>query len=324
MTSPDRPSPTRTAALTVGTPLALLVAAGVIVSSWSARLPSPVAVHWGLMGVDGTASSLTGLLVAVLGTAAALSALVAATAVLGSPPPFTRRMAAATSVWSAAFLGGVLVALTWSQLDLADAHDARLPAGGLAIVTAASVLLALGAAALTPGDPAHAVAGPIPADARRTAVRADERVVWTGSVRSVATDALSAAWVALTVVATVLAGRAAVLALLVVPVALVLLGGWRVTIDRSGIWARGLLGVPRTGLALDQVVRADVTAIRPLREFGGFGVRSNLHGHYGLVLRKGEAIVVQRAGGGVFVATVDGARAGAALLNGLAERGREK
>jgi len=40
------------------------------------------------------------------------------------------------------------------------------------------------------------------------------------------------------------------------------------------------------------------------------------------VLRAGDAIAVQRAGGGVFVATVDGADDPVALLNGLADRAR--
>ena len=52
------------------------------------------------------------------------------------------------------------------------------------------------------------------------------------------------------------------------------------------------------------------------------GIRSDLKGRYGLVLRAGDAIAVQRAGGGVFVATVDGADDAVALLNGLADRAR--
>lgn len=60
--------------------------------------------------------------------------------------------------------------------------------------------------------------------------------------------------------------------------------------------------------------------LHPLREFGGWGIRSDLKGRYGLVFPAGDAIAVQRAGGGVFVATVDGTADAVALLYGLADR----
>jgi len=44
-----------------------------------------------------------------------------------------------------------------------------------------------------------------------------------------------------------------------------------VTVVRTGLWARSLLSTPRTGVALDKVVRADVVTLHPLREFGGWG-----------------------------------------------------
>jgi hypothetical protein len=110
----------------------------------------------------------------------------------------------------------------------------------------------------------------------------------------------------------------------VVPLLLVLTGRWRVTVDRTGLRARGVLGWPSAVVALDEVVRADVVRVDPLREFGGWGFRSDLKGRYGLVLRTGEAISVERAGGGAFVATVDGARAAVSLLNALADRERAK
>jgi hypothetical protein len=106
---------------------------------------------------------------------------------------------------------------------------------------------------------------------------------------------------------------------------LMVLGRWRVTVDHTGLLARAVLGWPRAGVALDEVVRADVVRVRPLREFGGWGFpRAGRKGRYGLVLRAGEAIAVERAGGGVLVVTVDGAGDAAALLNALAARARAK
>jgi hypothetical protein len=232
-------------------------------------------------------------------------------------------MAAAVSNWLAAFLGGMLVVTAWIQLDVADAYLARdFPVGAIGVVVLLSLLLGVGAAALMPADPVPADPGPVPADASRTPLLVDERVIWTTTVRMRGTDEVTAAATALVVVAVVLTGRPALLGLLLIPVQLIVFGRWRVTVDRTGLWARSLLGAPRTGVALGEVVRADVVPLHPLREFGGWGIRSDLKGRYGLVLRAGDAIAVQRAGSGVFVATVDGAADAVALLNGLADRAR--
>jgi hypothetical protein len=322
MTAPARVSRGRTIALTVGAPVLLMAAAGTLVLSWSARLPDPVASHWGLHGVDGT-SSLAALLAGSLVIGTLLTVLVAGIALFGGQPAFTRRMAAAMSTWLAAFLGGMLIVTAWIQLDVADAHLARdFPLGAIGGVVLLSLLLGAGAAALTPADPVPATAGPVPADAFRTPLLADERVMWTATVRMRGTDEATAVAIVLLVVGVVLTGQPALLGFLLVPVLLIVLGRWRVTVDRTGLWARCLLGAPRTGVALAEVVRADVVHLHPLREFGGWGVRSDLKGRYGLVLRAGDAIAVQRAGGGVFVATVDGAADAVALLNGLADRAR--
>ena len=242
-----------------------------------------------------------------------LTVLVGGIALFEGQPAFTRRMATATSTWLAAFLGGLLIVTTWSQLDVPDAYSARdLPVGGVVLVVLVSVLLGIGAVAL------------MPADASRTPLLADERVVWTATVRLRGTDEVTAVAIVLVVAAAVLTGQPAILGFLLVPALLVLLGRWRVTVDRTGLWARSLVGAPRTGVALGEVVRADVVPLHPLREFGGWGIRSDLKGRYGLVLRAGDAIAVQRAGGGVFVATVDGADDAVALLNGLADQARAR
>jgi hypothetical protein len=183
------------------------------------------------------------------------------------------------------------------------------------------LLLGTGGAALMPADPVPPDPGPVPADAARATLRADERVIWTATVRMRGTDEVTAVATVLVVVAVVLTGQPALLGFLLIPVLLIVLGRW-VTADRTGLWARSLLGAPWTGVAFGEVVRADVVPLHPLREFGGWGIRSDLKGRYGLVLRAGDAIAVQRAGGGVFVATVDGADDAVALLNGLADRAR--
>ena len=322
MTAPARVSRGRMIALTVGAPVLLMAGAGTLVLSWSSRLPDPVASHWGLHGVNGT-SSLAALLATSLAIGTLMSVLVAGIALFGGQPAFTRRMAAGMSTWLAAFLGGMLIVTAWVQLDVVDAYLVRdLPLGAIGAVVAVSLLLGIGAAALMPADPVPATPGPVPEDASRTPLLADERVVWTATVRLRGADEATAVAIVLVVVAAAIAGEPGLLGFLTIPGVLILLGRWRVTVDRTGLWARCLLGVPRTGVALGEVVRADVVPLRPLREFGGWGIRSDLKGRYGLVLRAGDAIAVQRSGGGVFVATVDGADDAVALLNGLADRAR--
>jgi len=300
----------------------LLAGAGTLVLSWSARLPKPVASHWGLHGVNGT-SSLAALLGGWLVIGTLLTALLGGIALFGGQPAFTRRMAAAASTGLAAFLSGMLVVTAWIQLDVTNAYLARdFPLGAIGVVVLLSLLLGAGAAALMPTDPVSADPQPVPADASRTPLRADERVIWTATVRISGIDEVTAVATALVVVGVVLSGQPAFLGFLLIPVQFIVFGRWRVTVDRTGLWARSLLGAPRTGVALDQVVRADVVPLHPLREFGGWGIRSDLKGRHGLVLRAGDAIAVQRAGGGVFVATVDGADDAVALLSGLADRAR--
>ena len=322
MTAPAPVFRGRIIALTMGAPVLLMAGAGTLVLWWSARLPDPVASHWGLHGVDGT-SSLAALLGGWLVIGTLLTALLGGIAFSGRRAAFTRRMAAAIGTSLAAFLGGILVVSAWIQLDVAEAYLARdFPVGAIVIVVLLSALLGALAAALMPAAPAPATPGPVPADASRTPLLVDERVIWTATVRMRGTDEVTAVSIVLVVVAVVLTGQPALLGFLLIPALLIALGRWRVTVDRTGLWARSLLGAPRTGVALGEVVRADVVPLHPLREFGGWGIRSDLKGRYGLVLRAGDAIAVQRAGGGVFVATVDGADDGVALLNGLADRAR--
>ena len=260
-----------------------MAGAGTLVLWWSARLPDPVASHWGL------ARRRWNLFA-------------------GSTP---RRLARHRNTADCP---------SWWDREAYLAQD--FPVGVIVIVVLLSVLLGALAAAPMPAAPMPATSGLVPADASRTPLLVDERVISTATVRMRGTDEVTAVSIVLVVVAVVLTGQPALLGFLLVPALLIALGRWWVTVDHTGLWARSLLGAPRTGVALGEVVRADVMPLHPLREFGGWGIRSDLQSRYGLVLRAGDAFAVQRAGGGVFVDTVDGADDGVALLNGLADRAR--
>jgi len=57
-----------------------------------------------------------------------------------------------------------------------------------------------------------------------------------------------------------------------------------------------------------------------MTQFGGWGIRLGLDGRLGVVLRRGDAIQIERAGTRTLVVTVDDAATGAALLKALAAR----
>lgn len=115
---------------------------------------------------------------------------------------------------------------------------------------------------------------------------------------------------------------AAVLALVLGPMLVAVLS-WTVTVDRTGFTARSGLRWPTLHVLLDEVEHAEVVTVRPVRDFGGFGLRTAMDGRTGAVLRPDPALKVHRSEGRVMVVTVDDAQTGAALLNTLAARTRQ-
>ena len=59
-----------------------------------------------------------------------------------------------------------------------------------------------------------------------------------------------------------------------------------------------------------------------LLKVGGWGLRGNVRGQFGVIQRAGEALQVRRGDGSSFVVTIDRAAEPAALLNTLADRSR--
>lgn len=327
----------------VGAVVAVAVGAPVV-WAWSVadRLPDEVARHWGARGqVTGTWS--LGSQLALLSAIAALSAGACGwVAVVGRQPTTIRRMLAGTGVWTATVLAASQIAALAGQLDLGDPFDAPAPGGGLALGAVVGLVLGSAVAALA-REPEHgvrAVGTPAP-DLPRLAPGGDrgsegdlssdrDRAGDLGDAGAAPTwEAAPAASRGLLVVAgVVLVGSALPLvvgtwwplvigATVLVPI--VGLSRFRVRIDPAGLVARSgpvtLLRVP-----LDEVAGADVVDhLDPFWEFGGWGLRVDVHGRTGLVSRAGEALVVTRADGSQVVATVDDARGAAATLNTLAD-----
>lgn len=312
-----------TTALALGVPAALAAATVAVALGWRDRLPDPVASHWGPDGVDGS-SSVVGLLIPLVGMTLVFAAALWAVGFFWGRAAMTRRFATGTAVWVATFVDGLTILMLAAQLDVATAADARDLGAGLAAVIVGALAVALVVAWLVPGDQRQPSDAPIPAGARRLPLPESETATWVQQVQWV-----NPVWLVVGSLAFAVAIGAAArswwlavaLAAFLVPL-LVTATAWTVTVDRHGLAARSRLPRPRIIVPLEEVEVAQVVQVDPLREFGGWGLRTGLGGRVGVVVRKGAALEVVQTGGRRVVVTVDDAATGAALLNTLAARTR--
>lgn len=305
--------------------LGLVLAASAVVWSWRDSLPDPIATHWGLAGTPDGFMSLGALMAAAALLTVACGALFGAVGLWWGQAAATRRLAAAGTVWIGALSAMLLVTTTAAQRGLDD--SARATVSGSAMAFSIVVPLAVGtiAAFCVPGDPrTPAGATPVPADAVRIELAEGERAVWLVRVGGGAGLVIGAVSVVGTVV---LAVALQAWAMLVVPVLLAglfaAMFAFTVRVDSAGLSVRSALGWPGTHVPAEEVLRASVTRVdRPIVEYGGYGWRTGRGGRVGVVLRRGEALLVERTGERSFLVTVDDAARGAALLNTVAERAR--
>lgn len=308
--------------LTAAVPLVFLAISLVLMSSWSDRLPNPVATHWGSGGVDATGTR-AGLVVPFVGAVVALTALFTVIGLWSGAEALGRRLAAGVGVGVTAMLCSLMLTLTYGQLDLDDALRAPSPTVLqmllcllIAFVSGALAALAAGA------DPALPAAGPADPDAPRAELALGESAMWTGVAASVPMLWLGIVLTGgLVLVPLFTVGAAAAVPVGIV-VGLLVVGSsyWRVTVDRRGLRCVGVFGMPRLSVPLGEVESARETEVRALRDYGGYGLRMGRGGRPGVILRKGAALEVRRTGGRGLVVTVDRAGEAAALLNSLAER----
>jgi hypothetical protein len=169
----------------------------------------------------------------------------------------------------------------------------------------------------------------VPDRAGRLPLGTDEHATWVRTVEMPALPWAMGIGVGLAVLLgalALLAGRTVgwvtVVTLVLATALMVLLGRWTITVDHSGLTARSVLPRPRTEVPLDEVESAEVIDVQPFAQFGGWGYRIAASGRVGIVVRRGEGILVHRTGGRQLVVTVDDAATGAALLNTLADRAR--
>jgi len=327
-TTTARPRPPHrlmTSLWSLAVPAALAGATALWARTERARLPEPLAVHWGTEGPDraGTFTELVTLPLAVVAPLFTL-AMWALAFFLGHAA-LTRRIAAASSVWCAAMVSGVTATTIAVQLDAPDWTAAGdLALGSLLSAVGATALAAL-AAWLSPGDAPQPTSEPLPAGTARLELGEHELASWVRPVQQAGLGWLTALIVALCTVLGLATRSWAAALVLAVTLSIPLLGltAWTVTVDRRGLTVASRLGRPRLLVPLEEIERVGVREVNPVREFGGWGVRTSVTtGSTGVVLRSGEAIEIHRTGGRRFLVTVDDAERGAALLATLAERGR--
>ncbi len=303
--------------------LAVVGAAAITVWSWRAELPDPVASHWGAAGRPDGFTSLAPLVAWTLGLGAALVILFGATTWGLGQTAVIRRIAAAATIWSALFLSIVVVGSLEIQRGLTDARQAGGVDGVLLIAFLGSLLPAAVTAAVVPGDPPRPTSEAVPADAPRVRLIEGERAVWISRIASPAAFVVAIPVGLLFIVLAVITRAWGMLvAPTVIALVLVALSAFVVRVDRDGLTVRSAIGWPRYRVPLDELVRAGVTQVAPMRDFGGWGWRVGRGGRVGIVLRKGEALEVIRTGGRSLVITLDDAATAAGLLNALADRAR--
>lgn len=325
----NQPLPHRRRAWLLGVlvPVLVTAAAWVVIARLTPRMPDEVAVHWGPSGVDRT-GSVAELLVPTAVISGISLVVLAGFSVLAGRQALTRRLTIGLAVGLAVLFAGTTLASVVVQLDVTTATDAGSPDGWLVVAILAAAVLGTGAGALAGADPALPATGAHAQDAPTTDLPVGQRAVW---VRTVSGLGRTATWLVVVVgavaaVALWLLADTLIPLVTAVPLLVLLLTttSWQVQVDERGLTALGTFGWPRVHVPAGEVERADVTAVRPFPEFGGWGLRTNISGTVGVVIRTGEGIAVERSGGRHLVVTVDDAANGAALLNTYAARARSQ
>ena len=304
-------------------PLAVTMAAVVLMLSWLPDLPNEVISHWGIDGADGFAGPVNYPIVFGITGVLASVALGIATLFSASKGELTwvLKVLALLPLWLTVFLGIVASWLLGAQRVSSEGVDSpALPI--LVGFVVASALAVIGWFILPVADrPVRGAPSPAPT----LPIAAGERVLWTGLATS------STALI-------VIIGGVALFATALVAVAIVLTGGrywflvfapvliiflvissfaWRVRVDQRGVEVRSIVGVPRFFIPLSKVESASVAEINPIGDFGGWGLRWGGGGRMGVVLHRGAALEVHRTDRRSLVVTIDRPEDAAAVVNGL-------
>ena len=314
-----------TTVIALGIPAVMVTAVVIVALAWRQELPDPIATHWGPSGEADRfgpfGPHVTAHAVIVMLFAAGLWAI----GFFWGREAMTRRFVAGAAAWFAGVLSGVLLGNLSIQRGLTDATEVGTADGPLLFAFAVGTVAAVLAAWAVPGDRRRPTHDPLPEGAATLDLGADEQATWVQEVGQSGLVVVLGGIVTFAVVMALVTQQWAMIAAITTALGLLLavMLRWTVTVDHNGLTARSLLRRPGVQVPLDEVVVAEEVQVDPLREFGGWGLRTGRGGRTGVVVRKGSSLQVRRTGGRVLVVTVDDAATGAALLNTLAARARQ-
>lgn len=314
--------------LSVALPLAVAGALWALTALLLPSLPSLITIHWGPSGPDGFANPLllpVWLLAAVLGIQL-LIAFLSWIGQRGTAPQTSDwpRMLVTGTVMFTVLLGLGFLATLISQLGLSDPRLASLWPTLLGI--AGGILLAVPLTLLSwKRFPSIAAphAAPKAQDLPSIALSPTEHVFWSRT-------AAPPAWLVIGVIGLVVALLAGLaisgspfwlhLTVGVVFAAIFGILSWKVTINDHSVSVRSLWGFPKFSFAISSLTAAQSTAVRPLAEFGGYGIRTALSGRWGVIANHERALELFPEGKSAFVVTVKDSETAAQLINGIRAR----
>ena len=302
-------------------PLVLVATTAATVVVLSPDLPGPVATHFGLSGAADGFMSVPALLFFTVGIQVALGGLLGALATSASRAVPAARAIMGLPAGLVAFIGALVVVTLLPQRGLEQASSATI--GGGALPLALGIALAAGrrgSSRAPPPPPPGSATGHAPASAPRTDLGGGAGV-WRGSTRTGrAVPALISVVVLLAVVLSWAAGPVIVLPFMLLPLGALLASlRFSVAIGPAGVGLRGVLGWPRTLVAIDTITHADVEQVTPMA-YGGWGWRVRLDGRTAIVTSAGPGLVIHRADAPAIVVTIDDADRAAGVVNQLVDR----
>ncbi|HEX4057174.1 MAG TPA: DUF1648 domain-containing protein [Galbitalea sp.] len=320
----------RLLAVAVLAPLVLTIAGVLITAELAATGPPRIATHWGFAGAPNGFGSPYTYPILIAAISIALIVLLGGTSVLAAHrAPLTRvlKLLAITPIWITVLLGVGLGGALLEQRTVASVSHAQSPgfallvgAVGATIISAASWFV-LPRAQKSPTEAETVSVAPVQ-------LADGERASW------IRTTSASRPILFVFVGIGVILGAAEILVVtasgqqvwwfLIVPVVvlLILLSNlaFTVRIDSRGVRIRSVVGFPSISIPLDNLVSANVTDVLAFTQYGGWGLRFNLNGRLGIILRSGEALEVHRRKGLTVVITIDDATTAAGLVNALVKR----
>ncbi|RFU86826.1 DUF1648 domain-containing protein [Streptomyces triticagri] len=289
---------------------------GAVAAAQWARLPDPVAVHFGTDGADRVAakSAFGWIVLAVFLAQAVVLALVAHRDSAPSRPVYV------TAFALPAGLGAVFVMALLANAAVDDALEAELPFWRIGVAALVALAAGLIGALLTPahdGSEDAARAGEQPSS---IGLGAGEQAVWVAPASPVWVRAAGGALTVAGLIGFLLELPQLVWIALPLGVVMLVAGQLRASVTRHGFALRlPWLPFPRRVVALAEVQRARAGRIRPLTDLGGWGYR-RVGRRSGLAWASGEGLWIELTRGREFLIVVRDAKTAAALLNDLVAR----